>query len=1001
MIMKIPFLFLLLITLGLLIIPGSAYQYTFQDSDLSDWVADTGSIGTGATPYSDTRQAYIASAYGQTEPFLKHSISYPTNYWACTVGPHGGTFWSGYGFRLYDINGNQFYSLNVGSGWADGDRIELIRSGSTLNIYKNGVIYSQPNIGATIPYYCGFRSGSNVNDQSGSSYYDNIVIGTNEEHNIIGCPPQTWFVAKDIVDSGFSGLYSAPNTQVYTSVLHTSYATDDGSATVSMTGPGGVVNTTTVSSYAGIITWNITEILFNSGAPYGTYTISIDDSTASDTFIYKAVATSGTSIAWDNTTYLKDQLATMEYSIAESYWLTDDYTYKVTIEDRDFEELWGLNVVSRPVEDTDAVYVTQELFPVSDYYYACLYAIDKSSLEEILLDADFAYMDVDWLGGGVIVNGTTYDVTTGNDVGAVLVTATQNAVGHSTTSGATDAQYQITDLEIGESIGVNATKAGYVCGATYFTPFVEATYTVDIGLWPATGAQPGAWYNVTGGQFTVVSGSNVTTQYYNLTEDGTAIGGVVYLAPYWEFGGDVNCTLSNATWSDSNLTSDTGWYQMNNIPAAGTYTLSCAKTGWSTASQEITITEANFNRVDAYLNANFTLTVYARDLTSNALITTANPVITLDTGETATCTNGVCTFTGLDYGYYTCSGTCLDYYPSSSSVVLDESKEATVYLQSVLDNPTGDSQGYGVSYAPKSVRFTVQTIWGKPIEDCTVTCTGYENTVGSWEWVYELFGVNQTETPIATASMTGITDYKGDINFLMFEPVKYDCSFVKAGEINKNVTIYPKDEYYLIMATEFGNTSWYEGGVDINAAVNVTVSTAVINSTANSILVTYNDSSGGTTGGTIYLNMTDPNDKLGPEITIDTYTMTGNSCSKTFTCNNCAGESYIVRVKPTHTTWDFERDFTISFPEEQFNPMGLTDTELMLIAVFIILFTGCFFGAVSAPHAPLIMCFLGWIFLVFGWLDAIILTAAVSLTLATVLSILYLIMVRSKKERWV
>jgi hypothetical protein len=905
--------------------------------------------------------------------------------------------WQGNFFQLYDISESVFYTYQL-SGCADGQRWEFVRSGTTLNIYRNGVLVTSPSIGSTVPYYGGFGTSSKTSFPV-TSEYDDVVIGTNEDHNIISCPPQTWFVVKDIVDSGFSGLYSAPNTQVYAAAMHSSYATDDGNATVTVTGPGGVVDTYNIeSSYAGIITWNLTSMLFNSGAPYGIYTVSIDGTT-SDTFAYKGVATSGTSIEWDNTTYIEDQLATMEYSIAESYWLTEDYTYKITIEDTDFEELWGLNVVSRPVEDTDAVWVTQDLFPVSDYYYCCLYAIDKSSQEELLLDADYAYMDVDWLGNGVIVNGTTYDITTGNKVGSVLVTATQNVVGRSTESGATDAQYQISDLEIGESIGINATKTGFVAGAIYFTPYEAATYTADIALWPATGAQPGAWYNVTGGQFTVVGGSNVTTTYYNLTEDATSAGGVNYLAPYWALGDGVNCTLSNATWSNSNITTDSGWFQCNNIPAGGTYTLSCSKSGYQTCSQEITITEDSFNRVDTYLDADFTLTVYIKELTSNAPITDS-VVVDLSTGPSTTTTTGSCSFTNLSYGYYEIDTSCLGYYPGSSGVSMDTDKSVTVYMQSELES-SGDNLGYGVSYAPKSVRFTVQTIWGKPIEDCTVICTGYENTVGSWEWLYQLFGVNQTETPIATTSMTGITDYKGDINFLMFEPVKYDCSFVKAGEINKNVTIYPKDEYYLIMATEFGNTSWYEGGVDINAAVNITVTTAVINSTANSITVTYNDSSGGTTGGTIYLNQTDPDDKLGPEITRDSCSITGCSMTNTFTCTNCAGQSYIIRVDPTHSTWDFQRDFAVTFPEEQFNPMGLTDTELMLIAVFIILFTGCFFGAVSAPHAPLIMCFLGWIFLAFGWLDAIILTAAISLTLATVLSVLYLMMVRSKKERWV
>jgi len=320
-----------------------------------------------------------------------------------------------------------------------------------------------------------------------------------------------------------------------------------------------------------------------------------------------------------------------------------------------------------------------------------------------------------------------------------------------------------------------------------------------------------------------------------------------------------------------------------------------------------------------------------------------------------------------------------------------------LYLQAESEG----GSGFGVGYAPKTVRFTTQTIWGSPIQDCCVNCTGYETTVGSWEWLYTLFGVDVNETPVATAEMGGYTDYKGDINFVMFEPVKYECSFVKAGEINKTIEIYPKDDYYLILATDYGNASWLEGGVDINKAVTIAVTTETINSTAAYVIVNYTDTSSGTTGGTVYLNQTDPDDPAGPELNIDSYAITGSSFDTAFTVTDYSGESFFVRVRPVHSTWVFERDFAVTFPEEQFNPMGLTDTELAMIATFLILFAGCLFGAVSAPHAPLVMSFLGWLFLAFGWLDAVFATASISLVLATVMSIVYLIMIRSKKEWWV
>jgi hypothetical protein len=262
--------------------------------------------------------------------------------------------------------------------------------------------------------------------------------------------------------------------------------------------------------------------------------------------------------------------------------------------------------------------------------------------------------------------------------------------------------------------------------------------------------------------------------------------------------------------------------------------------------------------------------------------------------------------------------------------------------------------------------------------------------------------VNQTDTPIATASMSGTTDYKGDINFVMFEPVQYDMTFVKAGEINRTETIYPKDDYYIIYATDFGNTSWLEGGTDINDAISCTVTKGDAG-TANSgwINCAYTDLSGGTTGGTCYLNQTDPTDPDGPEITISSYAIATNNWSKNFTALDIDDQSYHVHIEPTHSTWDFERSYVVTWPKVKINPLNLSDQELMIVATFLILFTGLLFGAISAPHAPLIMCFVGWVLFILGWMDVMILTAVAALTLATVLSVLTLVMVRSKKERFI
>jgi hypothetical protein len=770
--------------------------------------------------------------------------------------------------------------------------------------------------------------------------------------------------------------------------MHCSYATDDGSATVTVTdvASGTVYNTTTVSSYAGIITYNLTTMLFNSGAPYGQYRVQISGSTASDTFWYKAIATSGTSVQWDDTAYTDGETATITFSISESNWDTDDYSYNCEVWDSALNEIESWSVPSRPVNATKTIPVNTANFGTSGTFYAVLTATDLSSSEEMLLCYDDAEVTLPG-SGEVIVNGTTYDATTNLTLTNCTVTGTQLGATSSTTSDGTTGLYELSSLVTDWSIGMNASKTNYTGYLVSFTPYAGGTYTVDIPLVPSGGPAPG-------------SSSNATTGYYNSTTDGTAIGGLCWEGPYWTSCEGCTVTVSNATWNTSCTTGAGGWYQCNNIGAGGSYTLTCNKSGYSDYTKSCTLAEGCFNREDCTLDSANALTVNCKDLSSLALLVGTEVTVSLDTGESTTTDTGTCTFSDLAYGSYVVTGSALGYYPGSSGVVMDAAKSVDVYLSSADER----SGGSGAAYAPKSVKFSVQTLWGKAITNCTVTCCGQETTAGSWGWLYSLFGIDSNSTPIANSTMTGTTDDRGSINFLMLEPVEYQCSFVKTGEINKNITLYPKDEYYLVISTDFGNSSWLEGGVDINAAINCTVTTSKVNSTAAYINFTYTDTTNATTGGTVFLNQTNSTPGGAPVTISSTALSAGCSsgCNVSFlVTGGYAGESYLLNCCPTHSLWEFTRSFAVTFPPETVNPLGLTDTELMLISMFFVLFTGCLFGAISAPHAPLMMSFMGIICWALGWMNALGATAIAALVLATVLSVLTLVMVRSKKERWV
>lgn len=1002
-----------IVIMVMLVGSASGYSYNFENpSDMDDWVAwhvpgsgEHPTVTQAARTYSDT---FWVTLLSKGPGGFKNTNSYPTTYWAATVNnPTGGNTI----IYLFDVSGNQittppaFGQFRFGVG-ASG-RMELVRSGTTYYLYDDGVEVVNYTGISTIPYYVAY--GNNAGGAFVSSYWDDVVIGSSEERSVIGCPPQTWFIAKDVFEPGFSGLYDVPNNQIYANAMHVSYAADGGTGTVTVThqATGEVVNTTAVSAYSGVITYNLTTMLFTSGAPYGLYTVQMSGTDAHDTFTYKGIATTGTSVVWDDTEYTDDETATITYSIAETHWVPASYTYKVKVENIDLSDIEEWDIDDRPTSANQTIVIDQADFPNAGYYYTTLYAYDRSSGEEILLDYDTMYANVTWSGDNVDVEGTTYDATTGTALGSCLVTIRQGGVDYPVTSNALDGSYAQGGFGIGLSIGVNASKAGYIGYPVYFTPLAEATYNVDIPLVPTGGAAAGGtWVDVTGGKINIGGHSADTTTYYNQSTDGTALGGLVYFGPYWTAGEGATATLANGTWSDSDTANAAGWYQINNIPAPGTYTLTVSATGYSSVSQSLTIVVDEFNRVDVFLNGEYTLTVRVKDQVSLAPIL-SSCLVELDDGQTCTTTNGTAVFSGCSYGAYTATCSSSGYYSSATSGICDQDTEATCYLTEIPEAPTPGSGGYGLGYPPHNVKFSVQTMWGAPIDGCSVTAQGTECSVGSWEWLYTLCGINSTATPIANSLMSATTDEEGACDFMMFEAVRYNMTFSKAGEISKSITVYPKDEYYVIIPDDLGSSEWLDAGLDPNTACNATVTTAIVG-TDGQITCSYIDSTNTTTGGTIKLCQANTTDPMGAETVLSTYAIPagcgGAGCSTTFTLPSCAGKSCTVRYAPTSSTFASDkiaRDFAVNFPKAVLNPLGLSDNILMLISVFFIAFCGCLFAATSATAGGLICCFLGWILFAIGWLRALgESTAILALSVATVLSVAVLIMSRSKKERY-
>jgi len=306
-----------------------------------------------------------------------------------------------------------------------------------------------------------------------------------------------------------------------------------------------------------------------------------------------------------------------------------------------------------------------------------------------------------------------------------------------------------------------------------------------------------------------------------------------------------------------------------------------------------------------------------------------------------------------------------------------------------------NQSGYGYSYPPKEVRFHVQSPFGASLTGVEVNAIGVQTTSGSFDWLSQILGIKLDETPIHEINLNGTTDSNGDISFLMIPSVKYNMTFTKIGETIANMLITPKDEYYLIYSTYSGD--FYETKYNYNEKVYFNITTTVVNSTSNTVNIDYVDLLRQTTNAKIYINQTL---NIGNQTNIyyETFAPAANgNFTKNINLNNTLGESYIIRVVTTHTTFGLNtRDFAVSFADLP-KTGGLPSNIILFFAILLMIFVGMFFGASSATQGALVVCFVGWLFFALGWLNDLGASAPAALTLATVISIVAIV-AKSKNE---
>lgn len=535
----------------------------------------------------------------------------------------------------------------------------------------------------------------------------------------------------------------------------------------------------------------------------------------------------------------------------------------------------------------------------------------------------------------------------------------------------------------GTSVGAGETVAVYQNSEWYNTT-TNATggYTalmleedVEFTIFPVkTG------YTSTPASYTLYDCGNYTHDLFLTEEDyeSTAIGGIVYLKPYYEVEPGLNVSITNGTFTDYNLTTDTGFYIFYNLTDEEEYTLTASPPPKHTGqSLNVTKIAGSFTQQDFILNESFTLSVQCRNALSLNLITGDTVTISLSTGQSNTTTTGLVNFTGLRYNVFDIIATCDDYYSGSSTIILDDDTTVVVYLE-----PMSDLSGPASNYVPHPVRFTYVDAYGNPITGATVTAKAQEAT-NPWSWLSSVFGFNTNLTDINT-TLSGTTGHDGTLSFLMVETVQYRVNCVKASAgINHTVDIYPKESEYFIRIGSLPLVGSYP-----------TYSLNATNLGANVLLFgNYTDTSGSSSNVRFIVR-----NSTGSEVYNSSVTLTGGVGSAYYSVNNTMYDQYtygLVAEHDTHGTIEKWIDITLKGTGRLIDfGDGWTDFMYLVMSVAcIFLVAGCFgeidvrMGAIFIPITSGIFWFIGWMSEYYGGL----------ITIAGVLGAIYYMRSKAKE----
>jgi hypothetical protein len=797
----------------------------------------------------------------------------------------------------------------------------------------------------------------------------------------------------------------------------------------------------------GRISFEVEDVFVNTSAPYGEYWIKLmrsDDMFMQGRFItYSQTPIGGHTILWDKIRYYSTDTAKITSSIAS---LDPAYEYSGKIFD-----IYGANHGTWSIPTTSHT----ETITINNWdtgiYYAAISLKEKSTGEEF--DVAFTPMEIH---EGVGFAGTTLDVVSGDPASNTSVTLTQAGTPQNTESDS-DGKYVVGDLVQNYPVTFTANKTGYVHYDWIYTPLQARSYDFDMYLYPdplfpapptptwvdnngtavagfvhkAHNKQPlesalveltidnvtsstytyGTGFysfdnlspdlnyslNVYSAGYTNASASgtlgNGTVSTHNFQLNGmSSLYGRVHNANTYQAIADATVTATIGGSSYNTTSSSTGYYIIHDVPANTGYSVQATKTGFKPSDAKTgTLSDGSPTLQKIPMEGQYTLTLHFLDAKDRTIVG-GDFTVYLDTGAETTASGGKAYFYNLVAGtYFVQTASSDSHYGSNTMVVVEGDTDKTVYLQRITQ--AGDAPAYGSQYPPHQVKFEIRTFAGAAVSNATIMAKGGEVSFGAVGWLQGLFGLKVDETPIHNETMIATTDSYGIANFLMIPVIKYDINVTKDGEELKQFTVYPKDDYYLILV---GDTLWRDPSKDPLAVVTTSVS---LKDKDGVISVNYLDINDDTSSVVMNVYQRSSANKT-EKVLVDSHTVSASSnFTYNFTMADFARQSYYVEIDAAHgTLGDIERVYGVTFGGVRV-PIGDIPSEMYIwIALGILMLSGCIFGATSAVAGAVIVCFFGWILLAFGWLDDLGLGAPLALSAASLIAVVSVLQKRFREE---